>query len=79
MVELTRKGVKFAWSPACKKGFTSLKLAFTSAPILHYFDLAKQIFVEYDTSDYVSFDILSQKDNNDILYFVAFIFKKHTF
>jgi hypothetical protein len=45
--------------------------------ILYYFDLFREIFVKTDTSDYISLGILSQKDNQSILYPVVFISKKY--
>jgi hypothetical protein len=45
--------------------------------ILCYFDLFKKIFVETNTSDYVSLGVLSQKDNQGVLHPVVFISKKY--
>jgi hypothetical protein len=45
--------------------------------ILYYFDLFKEIFIEINTSDYISSGVLSQKDNQGILYPVIFISKKY--
>jgi hypothetical protein len=45
--------------------------------ILYYFDLFKKIFVKTNTSDYISSGILSQKDNQGVLYPVVFISKKY--
>jgi len=50
MTALTRKGIKFKWSEACEKAFQCLKKAFTSAPILKYFDLDLKIAVKTDAS-----------------------------
>jgi hypothetical protein len=45
--------------------------------ILYYFDLFKEIFIETNISDYISSRILSQKDNQGILYPIVFISKKY--
>jgi RNase H-like domain found in reverse transcriptase len=59
LVTLTRKGMRFFWSPACQIAFEALKDAFTSVFILRYFDPLREIFVETDASDYVSLGVLS--------------------
>ena len=55
-----------------------MKTAFATAPVLAHFDLDKEILVETDTSDYVSVGVMSQRDNNSVLYPVVFFLKKHT-
>jgi hypothetical protein len=45
--------------------------------ILRYFDLLKEIFVKTNASDYVSSRVLSQKDNQGVLYPIAFMSKKY--
>src|SRR5947209_17113903 len=55
-----------------------LKNAFTSASILAHFDPNKEILVEADASDYVSAEVLSQRDDEGILHPVAFFSKKHS-
>ena len=41
LVELTKEGVEWHWSPLCLKAFLELKLSVASAPSLHHpqFDL----------------------------------------
>jgi hypothetical protein len=50
---------------------------FISVFILYYFDLFREIFVKTNTSDYISLGILSQKDNQGVLYPMVFISKKY--
>jgi hypothetical protein len=50
---------------------------FTLVFILYYFDLFKEIFIETNVSDYVFSGILSQKDDQGVLYPVVFISKKY--
>ena len=45
--------------------------------ILHYYNSDLKIIVKTDTSDYVSEGILSQYNENDVLYLIAYFFKKH--
>jgi hypothetical protein len=58
--------------------FDTLKATFTSAPILAYFDLDRDVIVEMDASDYVSASVLSQYDDDNILHPVAYFSKKHS-
>lgn len=76
LTSLTRKNVKFIWSNACQRAFETLKSSFISAPVLQYFDASKEIFVEADSSDFVSAGVLSQKDNQGELHPVAFMSRK---
>jgi RNase H-like domain found in reverse transcriptase len=69
--------MRFFWLPACQTTFEVLKDTFILALILRYFDLLREIFVETDTSDYVSSGILSQKDDQGVLHPVAFMSKKY--
>ncbi|THC87525.1 hypothetical protein EYZ11_013030 [Aspergillus tanneri] len=65
----------FQWTPECEKAFQTLKEAFTTAPILAYFDLLKETWVETNSSDLVTAGILSQM-HGDILRPVAYFSKK---
>ena len=78
LVALTQKGTIFKWSSACESAFQTLKVAFTSAPVLRHFDPSREVFVETDASDFVSSGILSQKDDAGVLHPVAFMSRKHT-
>jgi hypothetical protein len=70
--------MNFLWSDKCSQFFETLKQAFTTAPILRHFDYNREIIVETDASDYVSASVLSQSDDEGILYLIAFFSKKHT-
>ncbi|EKD17831.1 retrotransposon nucleocapsid protein [Drepanopeziza brunnea f. sp. 'multigermtubi' MB_m1] len=54
-----------------------IKEAFVSAPILSHFDPDREIWLETDASDYVSFAILSQKDDKGELHPVAYMSRKY--
>jgi hypothetical protein len=56
---LTRKSEHWVWSPECQKVFDTLKLAFTSAPILTHWIPGTQLILESDASDYAIAAILS--------------------
>jgi hypothetical protein len=45
--------------------------------ILRYFDLFREIFIETNISNYIFLGVLSQKNNQGILYLIAFISKKY--
>jgi hypothetical protein len=57
--------------------FDTLKATFTSAPILARFDPDRDVIVETDASDYVSTSVLSQYDDDNVLYPMAYFSKKH--
>ncbi|KAG0161663.1 hypothetical protein PDIDSM_2095 [Penicillium digitatum] len=44
LVRLTKKDVRFEWTPVCQLSFEALKKAFTSAPVLKAFDWSKEIY-----------------------------------
>jgi hypothetical protein len=58
LTTLTCKDKPFSWNP--KAAFDTLKMAFTSAPILIHLDPAKPLIVEMDASDFALGAILSQ-------------------
>jgi hypothetical protein len=58
--------------------FDILKATFISAPILAHFDLDQDVIIEMDASDYVSTGVLSQYDDDNVLYTVAYFSKKHS-
>jgi len=66
------------WSDLCQAAFERLKEAFTTAPILIYFDFDKEIVVQTDASDIASAGILSQPRPDSLLHPIAFFSKKHT-
>ena len=78
IIKLTKKDVKFAWDAEYEAAFQQLKHKFISAPILIHFDAEKEIILETDASDYVSAGIMSQYDDNGVLYLVAYFSKKHS-
>ena len=59
LTSLTRKGVRFLWSPAADAAFRQLQQSFTSAPVLQHFQPDLLITVEADASDFALGCILS--------------------
>jgi hypothetical protein len=58
--------------------FDTLKATFPSAPILAHFDPDWDIIVDIDASNYVSAGILSQYDDDNVLYPMAYFSKKYS-
>src|SRR5258706_7954995 len=69
---LTHKNMSWNWSAACQEGFTLLKKAFTSAPILRHFDPALHPIVETDASNYAIAGIFSLRTDEGDVHPVAF-------
>jgi hypothetical protein len=57
----TKKDHVFKWTIQYDKAFESLKLLFTSAPILAHYDPDRETWMETDASNYVVAGVLSQK------------------
>ena len=77
MIKLMKKDVKFAWNAESEAAFQQLMHRFILVPILTHFDAEREIIVETDALDYVSAGIMSQYDDNGVLYPVAYFLKKH--
>lgn len=78
LTQLTPQDLVFPWSPKAQVAFDTLKQAFTSAPILMYFDPHRAIGVETDASDYVSVAIMSQYEDRNTLRLVDYLSKKYS-
>lgn len=77
LTQLTRKGLIFEWNSEVEAGFSTLKTAFTRAPIHAHFVPDKEILVETDASDFVSAGILSQYNVNHSLHQVEYLSINH--
>ncbi len=75
LIRLTRKDQSFYWSENCQITFEQLKKRVIEASILSYFSSELETFLESDSFDYVSIEILSQKENDDHIKSVAYFFK----
>ena len=66
LTRLTKKGSLWEFTSACLQAFETLKLAFTSAPILVHYIPEAQLVVETDASDYALAAILSLWINGEL-------------
>ena len=57
--------------------FNILKKIFIFNVILYYYNSDHKIIIKTDVSDYVSKSILSQYNENEVLYSVVYFLKKH--
>jgi hypothetical protein len=78
LITLTCKDKPFSWNPTAQAAFDTLKMAFTSAPILIHPDPAKPFIVETDASNFALGAILSQFGIDGLLHPVAFYSRKLT-
>ena len=78
LTHLICKNVAFEWFSECENAFNTLKRVFTSDVILCHYNSDLKLVMKTDASDYVSGEILSQYDENDVLYPVMYFFKKHS-
>jgi hypothetical protein len=62
---LTKKGVKFVWTPQCQHTFDALKSLTTSYPTLAQPDLDKPLEVEVDASNFATGAALIQCDDRN--------------
>jgi len=60
LTDLTKKGIKWPWTPSCQDAFDKLKEMFTTGPILTHFDDTRPTKLETDTSDFALGAVLSQ-------------------
>jgi hypothetical protein len=61
LTTLTYKDKPFSWNPTAQAAFDTLKMAFTSAPILIHPDPAKPFIVETDVSNFALGATFQQK------------------
>ena len=72
LTALTKKGIKWAWTPSCQDAFDTLKEMFTTGPILTHFDDTRPTKLETDTSDFALGAVLSQLCEDEKWHPVAF-------
>jgi hypothetical protein len=65
------------WPTACQKSFKRLKNSFVSAPILFHLYRERKIVLETNSSNLGIVRGISQYDDDDILYPVAYFSTKH--
>jgi hypothetical protein len=67
LVRFIKKDQLFSWSKNCQSAFDELKKRVIETSILSYFSFELKTFLESDSSNYVSIDVLSQKENDDLI------------
>jgi len=60
LMDLTKKGIKWTWTPSCQDAFDTLKEMFTTGPILIHFDDTRPTKLETNASEFELGAILSQ-------------------
>ncbi len=79
LIKLTRKDVLFVWNEKCKNAFKLLKKTVLETFILAHFDFSKQSYIESDSFNFVSVDVLFQMRNDDELHSITFFSKNFAF
>jgi hypothetical protein len=79
LIRLTRKNQSFYWSKNCQIVFEQLKKRVIEASVLSYFSSELKTFLESDSFDYVSIEILSQKEDDDHIRSVVYFSKTLSF
>jgi len=59
LTDLTKKGIKWTWTPSCQDAFDTLKEMFTTGSILTHFDDTRPTKLETDAVDFALGAILS--------------------
>ncbi len=70
--QLTRKNTSFVWNEICVQVFDNLKKQVSSISVLRHFNLKWQAILKIDASNYVKDEILSQYDDEKVLYSMIF-------
>jgi len=78
LIALTCKDKPFSWNPMTQVAFDTLKMAFTSTPVLIHPDPAKPFIVETNALDFALGAILFQFGIDGLLHPVAFYSRKLT-
>ncbi len=73
--QLTRKNKSFVWNEICVQVFDNLKKQVSSISVLRHFNLKWQAILKIDASNYVKDEILSQYDDEKVLYSMIFYSK----
>jgi len=76
LTDLTKKDIKWAWTPSCHDAFDSLKEIFNTGPILTHFDDTRPTKLETDACDFALMAVLSQLWEEENWHPVAFHSRK---
>jgi hypothetical protein len=75
LIKLIRKNQLFSWSTDCQRTFDELKKRVIETSVLSYFSFELKTFLESDSSDYVSAEVLSQKESDDLIRLITYFSK----
>jgi hypothetical protein len=75
LINLTKKKRLFVWNNVCQKIFEELKKRVIETFVLFYFSFELKTFLESDSSDYVSIEVLSQRESDDLIKSVTYFSK----
>jgi len=76
LTDLTKKGIKWTWTPSCQDAFDTLQDMFTMRPILTHFDDTRPTKLETNASDFALGAVLSQLCQHEKWHPVAFHSRK---
>ncbi len=79
LIKFIRKDQLFFWSKNCQITFDELKKRITEASILSYFSSELETFLKSNSFDYVSVEILSQKEDDDLIKSITYFSKTLSF
>ncbi len=74
-IQLTRKNTFFVWNEICVQVFDNLKKQVSSISVLRHFNLKWQAILKINASNYVKDEILSQYNDEKVLYLMIFYSK----
>ncbi len=73
--QLTRKNTSFVWNEICVQVFDNLKKQVNSISVLRHFNFKRQAILKINASNYVKDEILSQYNDEKVLYLMIFYSK----
>jgi len=76
LTDMTKKGIKWTWTPACQHAFDKLKEMFTTGPIVTHYDDTRPTKLETNASDFALGAVLSQLCEDEKWHPVAFHSRK---
>jgi hypothetical protein len=75
LIKFIKKNHLFIWTKNCQTAFDELKKQMIETSILFYFSFELDTFLKSNSSNYVSIEVLSQKENDDLIKSVIYFFK----
>ncbi len=75
LIKFIKKNQLFSWSKDCQTTFDEFKKRVIEASVLSYFSFELETFLKSNSSDYVSVEVLFQKENDDLIKSVIYFSK----